>query len=379
MSSNRQFVLGVFFVVALSILAFYTLFLTDFSLFREPIVMTAEFPNANALRDGDPVLVAGKRIGRVKGIEFRPQAEPERRIRVVMNLDTPIEMLAGYAIRIEDSTFLGGHNVAIDPGPFGGPPAQTGPDGVYRGSVRKSPLAALEAVGDLVSDNREAVSRILGGMDETINAVRTGNGLAGRLIYDEELANDVAAAATDMRTATADLKVAVAEARGAIESIRAGEGTLGRLLADRELYDKTLATVESLQTVAADLAAGSGLAGALLHDDELAAEVRRVVDDVSTVTRGLASGEGTLGRLLRDPELAGKVEVMITSFAGAGEDLRGIAATLRGNDGTLGKLLNDPALYEEALTALKVLTRSLEDYRESAPVSAFTTAIFGAL
>ena len=31
-------------------------------------------------------------------------------------------------------------------------------------------------------------------------------------------------------------------------------------------------------------------------------------------------------------------------------------------------------LYDEALTSLKLLTRSLEDYREAAPVSAFTSA-----
>ena len=101
MNAKRQLVLGVFFVVALSILAFYTLFLTDFSLFKEPIKMTADFHNANALRAGDPVLVAGKRIGRVKAIVYRPEAERDRRIRVEMHLDDAVELNEGYEIAIE--------------------------------------------------------------------------------------------------------------------------------------------------------------------------------------------------------------------------------------------------------------------------------------
>ena len=35
-------------------------------------------------------------------------------------------------------------------------------------------------------------------------------------------------------------------------------------------------------------------------------------------------------------------------------------------------------LYDEALGGLKLLTRSLEDYREAAPVTAFTSVLFSA-
>ena len=55
MATNRQFVLGVFSIVALSILAFYTLFLTDFTLFSQPVQVEADFPGAHGLREGDPV------------------------------------------------------------------------------------------------------------------------------------------------------------------------------------------------------------------------------------------------------------------------------------------------------------------------------------
>jgi phospholipid/cholesterol/gamma-HCH transport system substrate-binding protein len=379
MNAQRQFALGVFFVVALSILAFYTLFLTDFSLFKEPIKMTADFPDANALRTGDPVLVAGKRIGRVKTILYRPAAESRRRIRVLMHLDEPIELGVGYVIAIEDSTFLGGHDIDIDPGPFGAPPAQPDGEGIYLGIVRKSPLAALEIVGNLVSENAGSVTSILKSLESATAALNSGPGIANRLLYDEQLAADATAAVGDLRVASRDLRDTIADAREIAALIRAGEGTLGKLLADDTLYRQALETVESLHTVALDLEAGKGVVGTLLHDDAVALQVRTIVDDIAGVTRGLANGEGLLGKALKDPALAEQLKTLVESFAGAGADVREIAAKLRSGEGTLGKLLNDPELYDEALTALKVLVRSLEDYRESAPVSAFTSAVLGAL
>ena len=65
MNTKRQFLLGIFFLAALSVLAFYTLFLTDFTLFSQPERETVYFPSAHGLREGDPVLVAGLRVGRV--------------------------------------------------------------------------------------------------------------------------------------------------------------------------------------------------------------------------------------------------------------------------------------------------------------------------
>jgi phospholipid/cholesterol/gamma-HCH transport system substrate-binding protein len=372
MSAKRQFILGVFFVVALSILAFYTLFLTDFSLFGKPITLAAEFPDANALREGDPVLLAGKRIGRVKEILYQPERGPERRIKVLMNLDQAFELTEGYEIAIEDSTFLGGHDVAIDPGPMDAPRAASEPGNVYRGIVRKNPLESLEVVGNLVAENSGRVSEILDGVATLVGDVREGPGLVHRMLYDEALANDASAAIADVRATTAEL-------RASVEALRAGQGTLGRLLADDKLYTSAVSTVESLQTIVTGLEAGQGVLGALLADDPLAQELRAVVNNLANLTRGLQEGEGLLGRMLKDDQLADEIRGIVTNFLAASEGLRIVGEELKSGEGSLSRLLSDPELYQEALTALKLITRSLEDYRESAPVSAFTSAIFGVL
>src|SRR5262245_42208788 len=99
-TNQRQLLLGIFFILALSILAFYTLFLTDMHVFSKPILMTVYFPDANGLREGDPVQVLGARIGRVKELSFDTVAEPRRRIRTVLSLEREIELLEGASISI---------------------------------------------------------------------------------------------------------------------------------------------------------------------------------------------------------------------------------------------------------------------------------------
>lgn len=372
MNAQRQFFLGVFFLVALSILAFYTLFLTDFSsIWGEQIVVTADFPEAHGLREGDPVLVAGKRIGRVRSIDFDPQAPPVRRIRIVMHLDEQVEILTGYRIAIQESTFLGGRHVDIDPGPGGAAPLTLIEGEVLAGVVDENPIAALESIGNLVAENSETVTSVLENVDAILAQVRAGEGVVGRLIYDEEMGQELADSVTDFRASVASL-------REVSESIQRGEGALGRLVVDDTLYERAVSLFDDLALIAADLKAGKGALGSLVYDQELESELERIVSNVDAITTGLANGEGALGKILSDPELAEELAGIITNFHQASADIQGVAANLRGTEGTLGLLMNDRELYDEALTAVKLMTRSLEDYREAAPVSAFTGVLFGA-
>ena len=255
MSSSRLFKLGLFFLAAFGMLAYFTLFLYDQQWFGDQTVFRVEFPEANGLRVGDGVRVSGMRIGRVTRMSFDPNVAPERRISVSLSLETPIILREGYQIQIGETTLLGGRNIDIMTGPPEADPLAITEDTILVGTLDPSPLAALSAVGNLVTDNREFVRSIL----ENFDAVMAG--------------------------------------------VRAGDGTIGRLISDKELGDK----------------------------------VGTAVDDISVVAGDLRAGKGTLGKLIMNEEV-----------------------------------------YQEILAAVRLLTQSLEDYREAAPVSTFTSVLFGA-
>ncbi len=363
MNNQRQFLLGVFFVTALSLLAAYTLFFTDtVNLFGEPILVDVYFPEAYGLRPGDPVLAAGLRIGRVKDLEPKFDGAREKRIEATLSLDEPIELLVDYSIEIRESTLLGGRHVHIEPGMFGGPPHDA--ETPLLGSIQKNPLEALADLGDLFNDNRENVASILGDVRAIVSDVRAGKGTVGKILVDETMADDLAVSIKNIRDVTA--------------RIDAGEGMLGMLINDAELKESVRTALESIETIATDLQAGKGLVGRLIYDEELANEVQRGIEAFSSVGQRIERGEGIAGRLLANEELAQDLEAIIRNVKAASADVEAVAATIRSGEGTVGKLLMDQELYDEAMIAVKLLTRTLEDYREAAPVSAFTSVLFSA-
>lgn len=397
MNSKRRFLLGAFFLTALSLLATYTLVFTDtVHLFGSPILLEVSFPDAYGLREGDAVRVSGMRVGRVKSLELVPNNPRERTIQAVLSLDEPVELRAGASVTIRESTLLGGRHVEIDPGPFGAAPRDASQP--LLGTVRPNPIESLGELGTVLTGEDGTLSRVVTNLDEVIAGVRDGRGLLGRLLTDDALAEDVARSAASLRAAAgridrgegllgalvnddalrADLTDAVANLRSTTEKIDRGEGLLGALVNDPELAGSVRGAVDGIEAIATDLRAGEGLAGRLIYDDELAASVQEAVEAFASVGSKLDRGHGALGRLVSDDELGRDLAETLESFRTASADLQAVAATVRTGEGTLGKLLMDEELYDQALTAVKLLTRSLEDYREAAPVSAFTSVLFSA-
>ena len=392
MTNQKHLVLGAFFVIVLSILGYYTLFLTDFALFGERHELEVFFTGANGLRQGDSVLVAGIRQGRVGTLEYDPTAEREQRIRVQLVMDAEVTLREGFLIEIQDATLLGGKLVYIDPGPASGGPLSEGP---LFGKLAHNPL---ESIGEFIAENREAVKNMVANVDEVVADVRAGKGLVGRLIYDEVLATDVS---DGLQSASATFKNAE-EITGAI---RNGEGVLGRLVTDEDLALKLQEIGDNLATITADLKEvstgvkdGKGVLGKLVNDEELATDVAEAVATVREIADRINRGEGTLGRLVADDELADRVQSILTKIdEGEGtlgllisndeiyvklnqtaDDLAAASAALSNAEGTLGKLLMDDTLYNQLKSALDVVTQSLEEFREAAPITTFTSVLFGA-
>src|SRR5687768_7769240 len=151
MNQRKLIALGTFFLVVLGLLSYATLFLTDFRMFRETHAMVVSFREANGLRPGDSVLVAGIRQGRVTQLVYDPTAVIERRVTASLALDEEVMLREGFTIEIEDATLLGGRQISIDPGP---PEGREVPAGTALfGSVSGN---ALAGISKLIEENREA-------------------------------------------------------------------------------------------------------------------------------------------------------------------------------------------------------------------------------
>lgn len=391
MSTSRSFLLGLFFLGALGVLGYYTLFLTNFTLFHAQPEIVVHFERTNGLREGDAVLVAGMRWGRVKSLSYDPSAPEERRVTVVASLNEPLELRVGAKLAIEDATLLGGRNLTIDPGPAGA--AAIPASARLMGVVVANPLNSL---GELVKDSRADVEQIVDDLAFLSRQAREGKGPVGRLLSDQQMAEDLAASAQRAASTLANLERISAD-------LVAGRGTVGKLLSQDELYEdlrqsatKLNRMLDDVASVSASLAKGEGLAGRLAKDSDWAREFDEGLRSIASVLKRLDRGEGTLGRLMQDETLLRDIERIVARIEnGEGslgklltrddvyeniretsENLAVITAQVRAGRGSLGRLLMDDEVYLQVKQALNVVQRALEEYREAAPITTFTSIFF---
>lgn len=394
MNSSNHFLLGLLVVGALAVLGYFTLFLSDFSLLGEVHHITVHFPKANGLREGDTVLVAGVRWGKVSTITYDAETdELDKRITVLATLDRPVRLYGDHSILIEDATVLGGKYLAIDPGSPSTGPASS--DAVLMGKVRGNVMQQVEAFLDR---NEENLTETITALRNLMAGVEAGEGAIGLLFSDEAFAAEVDRTVRSAADAAENLNKITAQ-------LEAGQGTLGRLLMQDEIYADLKSIGESLtallsdaNSVIADARAGKGLVGAVLSDEELSQNVKDGVRDLKEMIARTNAGENSLGHLLTDKKIALDLETVIARLAnGEGtlgqlfakdevyedvrqvaSDLEGLVSYVRDGRGTVGKLIMEEGLYTELLKAVGLLTRSLEEYREAAPISTMSTVIFGA-
>lgn len=393
MSNSRNFLVGLFFLIALLVLGYYTLFLTDASWFKQTYDLQVHFENLNGLREGDAVQVAGMRWGRVKDLAFDPEAPQDKRITVIAELEKPLVLREGFKIEIEDATLLGGRLLTVDPGPASGAPIPSGR--ALQGSVAPNPLDAL---GALVSESQRGVKEIVENLAEIARRAKDGKGTFARLLNDEKAAEDLASTLHSASTSLQSLERIT-------KDLADGKGTAGALLTNTDAYDGLVSATNKLNqlfdkalSLADGVQKGQGTVGMLLQNEELAAAILGTVKDVRDIASGLKEGRGTVGVLLADDSLAREATAVIHKLnEGSGtfaallnksdvydnlletsENVAAVTGALKNGQGALGKLINDDELYQQIRAALAVVQRTLEEYREAAPITTFTSVFFGA-
>lgn len=394
MKSNQQhFLLGLFFVAVLGLLGYFTLFMSELPWLSDRQMISIFFPEAHGLRKGDAVLIAGMRWGRVEELTFDPSAEENRRIVVVASLDEAVQLRAGHKIVIADATLLGGRNLEIDPGPPSG--ALIDMHGELFGSVG---FNAFDAIGELVRDNSGAVEETLTSLRNLVKGVEDGHGVLGPLFTDDALGQS-------LRDGVASAQASFDNIDAITGDLREGKGTLGRLLAEDSVYvelEKISVDLSALladgRQVLSDIRTGKGTVGRAIYDEELSNDVTEAVENLRSITAAINQGEGTLGKLVNDPtlyddlsETVGRVargegtfgklfteQQVYDDLSRISADVADITRTIREGRGTVGRLVMEEKVYDELLKAVGLLTRSLEEYREAAPIGTFTSVIFGA-
>jgi phospholipid/cholesterol/gamma-HCH transport system substrate-binding protein len=303
-------------------------------IFTKKVLLRSYFDNANGLRVGAPVRLAGVDIGnvtRIRVVEDRSKQLTPVEVTLKVNTKYRFNLRKDSLTLLSTAGVLGETYIDIDSSQAKGPEVR---DGDVLPSREVPDFSDMVRSGQGTLQNMDALLKRL---DRIIAFVESGQGSVGKLIYDPALYNR--------------LNSTVSEFQGLVNQVAQGEGTLGKLFTDEELYQKANATVDKLNLVIDDLNAGKGTAGKFLKDPALYDNANQTITNVKKLTDDVNAGKGALGKLTKDEEFAKKLQDTMNK-------LSDITTRLEAGEGTAGKLLRDPSLFNNADQML-VETRGL--------------------
>jgi len=358
-----QLRVGIFVLIAIGVLIFLILNASgDINPFSRKLHVRARFVDANGLREGSEVRLAGVRVGKVdKIILLEPSTVPSApRVEAQMVIDSTIDGRAANDRIRSDSTaqqgspsLLGNEMlINITPGTSNGSPVQEG---------AILPSSSSNTVNDFATSGTDLAQRLSKLSDELsglVTSIKNGQGTIGRLFSDEALYNN--------------LNAAVSETQDVMTAIRSGHGTAGRFINDPQLYNNANDIAIQLKAISDDLRAGRGSAGKFLTDDEFYTRINRTaerldksVDQINLMIAEINAGHGTLGKLIRDEQIYNDARSAIARFNTTAERVDNMVAAAQRGEGTVGKLLNDETLYTNVNQLSSEGVKMLYDFRQN--------------
>ena len=358
-----QLRVGIFVLIAIGVLVFLVLNASgDINPFSRKLHLKARFFDANGLREGSEVRLAGVRVGKVERIVLlEASTVPSApRVEAQMTIDATIDgQPANQRIRSDSTAQQGSPSllgnemlINITPGTSLGSPVS---DGAILPSSSSNTVNDFATSG---TDLAQRLSKLSDELSSMVQSVKKGEGTIGRLFSDEALYNN--------------LNSTINETQDVMRAIRSGDGSAGRFINDPALYNNANEIAIQLKAISDDLRAGRGTFGKLLTDDEFYARINRTadrldrsVDQINSMVAEINAGHGTLGKLIRDEQMYNDARAAIARFNTTAERVDNMVAAAQRGEGTVGKLLNDETLYTNVNQLSSEGVKMLYDFRQN--------------
>ncbi len=309
--TNEQKV-GLFFLVGILLIGLAIEITVGTGLLTTGYDLYVTYHNVAGLRTGDPVQVAGLKLGRVEAIALQRDG-----VRVTLRLERSTVVHRDSVARLDYQALSGSRFVAIS---LGSPTAAVLKDGdTIEGEIPPS-------ITDFV-DQLSGVARSVEDLSESLNE------------NQDRVLKSVNAMIEDNRTS---LQHALDNLDSITAKLDHGPGTLAKLLNDPTLYDR----------------------------------VNAVAADLQKVSNRLARGEGDLGRLVNgDGALYDEVRETVATLNTTANNLEEISSRVRNGEGTLGHIVTDDALYQDAQQAVHGIDRATAGVEDLSPISVLGTLV----
>ncbi|HEY0079900.1 MAG TPA: MlaD family protein [Pyrinomonadaceae bacterium] len=359
----RELRVGLLVIVSILVLIFLILNASgDISPFSKKLHVKARFANADGLRPGSEVRLAGVRIGKIDEVRLLPPSDKptDPKVEATLAIDSEIDgRPATDLIRTDSTAQLGSPGllgtdklINIIPGTSVAPPV---PENFELRSASATDFGALTESGN---DLMKQLNSLSGQFTSIAERINRGEGTLGRFVNDEAFYNN--------------LNAAIRDTQSLIRQIESGQGSAGRFINDPTLYNNISEVSAELQSIAADLRQGRGTAGKLLTDDALYNDFRATtarfnssIDRINLIVEDLRQGRGTAGKLLTDEAIYNDARAAIARVNTTAERLDNVISGVQRGEGTVGKLFTDDQLYSNVNQLSAESVKLIYDFRQN--------------
>ena len=315
---------GIFMLTVLALLGYFTIVISGIDIIRgkERVKATVAFTEVGGLKDHDAVMYRGTKVGTVEKISLCDDG-----LKVLLDIDKSVKIRKGYNITVCALTMLGGNYLQIT-----------------EGEGEEIDYLTTELKGEPPTDWMRDMTQIAKDIKEFTQS------------------GEVRAAMEDIRSITAKCNAIVTR-------VEAGEGMAGRILSnDDTLYKDVMSTVAEAKSAVAHANAISER-----FDDE------KIVEE-------LKSGIAAFKKACESMDLGDTVETVkddVKDFTASAKQLLAtlteIADRAKRGEGTVGKLLKEDGMYNEVEGLILDVRQVLDNYRDTTPISTFSSLATGAL
>jgi phospholipid/cholesterol/gamma-HCH transport system substrate-binding protein len=290
------------------------------NLFKETLKYRTFFPEANGLKTGSEVWLAGVEVGEVSVVRF---SDPDD-IKAVGAIEVELTVEEDVARQIRNDSvaslrtigLLGDKYVEIQPGTPDAPVLRPG---------STIPGISLSTFDELVGVGRstaQGFNELMVQLRLLADDINNQEGTLGKIIHDDTIYNN--------------LNATVQRTDRMLDKAENGPGTLGRLMSDPTVYNNlvislqkaqyTITALDSSLLMANDLINmlqnSEGTIGKLTNDPEMYDQMKHTLDRLDGLIQSVERGEGSLGKLVKNETTVQELEGLIIDMRTLIRDVR---------------------------------------------------------
>jgi len=181
MSRFNEFIVGVVFVFAMTVLGYFTIIKGEFFESRQYYYMTIIFDNVEGIAKGDEVQINGVPGGKIASFDLLEDC----RVKVTVKMHLRFLLYENYKIQLRSLSALGGKVMIINPG-------KPEVNGVFYREIESRQNLAGTSLGDpfslvaeVINENREDIRNGISNLSQFAEKMNTGHGTIARLVNED--------------------------------------------------------------------------------------------------------------------------------------------------------------------------------------------------